>query len=453
MEHNPSKEEFQDVIINEPELVITNLNPDQIIILRNPRYLNLLKILYQKGPLTIDDLTKEYGDLVEIAKARSKTTIFRYITLLKRSNIVQEAGQRVIEGKVHSKILYSLTANHFIVDEKENELKRNREQFIFKELIKILKILYPHKMINEQTLFLWHERLLQNIDADKQRLITSGNPEILEILSIWTPYSFDDIIAFLGWKSYLLKNPLAQEDFLKCFNGSKIGLTESLSSIDSEEGKIEKKNFRDVITQFPEFWYGLSTNDPRRRYLEKSSHVPLFHVLQDGPMTIKELTKRYNEVASIPKTQKTMYRYIKTLKDVNLVIEMGYRVIQGKKTTQKLYGPISRNIAYIGEFDPDWETDQRQWLIDSLIKMLEFLHPDLPKINRKCFHEFRAFISHHGDRELIQKLKLQKNRKAYELIHYYSWNDWLTIIEMLYDYYFFLNIPNLNERLRKCFSD
>lgn len=450
MKHNPSKEKYQDVIISEPELVKTNLNPDQIKILRNPRYLNLLKILYQKGPLTIDDLTEEYTILVEIAKARSKTTIYRYIILLKTSNIVQEAGQRIVEGKIHSKTLYSLTANYYIIDEGGNG---NRDQVIFKELINLLRLIYPHKMINEKTLNQWHKRLIESIDEDKQRLISSGNAEILEILSIWTPYSFNDIIAFLGWESFLLKDPRAQEEFSKCFSDSKTIDTKYRPSIDSKKQKEEIGKFRDVITHFPEFWYGLPTNDPRRRYLEKSSYFPLFHVLQDGPMTIKELTERYNKAASFPKTEKTIYRYIKTLKDANLVIEMGYRVIQGKKTTQKLYGPISRNIVYIGEFDPDWETDQRQWLLDSLVKMIEFLHPDLPEINRRCFHEFRAFMSHHGDRELIQKLKLQENRKAYELLHYYSWNDWLTIIEMLYDYYFFLNIPDLNKRFRKCFAD
>ncbi|MHA2333478.1 MAG: hypothetical protein ACXAEU_15755, partial [Candidatus Hodarchaeales archaeon] len=391
MKHNSPTEKYLDIIINEPELAISTLNPDQIKILRNPRYLNLLKIMHKKGPLTINDLTEEYSKLVEVNKVRSKTTIYRYITQLKRSSIIQEAGKRVVEGKAHNKTLYWLTANNFIVDEKGNEWKGSREQIIFKELMKILKILYPRKMINEKALYQWHKRLQQSIIADKKLLINSGNPEILEILSIWTPYSFDDIIAFLGWESFLLKEPSAQEDFLKCFSDSKMSTTEQSSSIESDKYEKVKENFRDVITQFPEFWHGLSTNDPRHRYLEKSSYVPLFHVLQDGPMTIKEITKSYNEVASIPKTQKTIYRYIKTLKDTNLIIEMGYRVIQGKKTTQKLYGPISRNIVYIGEFDPDWETNQRQWLLDSIILLLNFLHPDLPKIDRKCFHEYRAF--------------------------------------------------------------
>ena len=110
MKSNPLKEKYQDVIINEPELVKTGLNSDQINILPNPRYLNLLKILYQKGPQTLIDLTEEYASVVEIAKVRSKTTIFRYITFLKKNNIIQEAGQRVVEGKVHSKILYSQKA-------------------------------------------------------------------------------------------------------------------------------------------------------------------------------------------------------------------------------------------------------------------------------------------------------------------------------------------------------
>lgn len=451
MNQNSTESDFQDIIIREPELVLV-LNSDQIALLKYPRYMSLLKILYQKGPLILGDLTEEYAKLVKEDMAKSESSIFRYLTVLKENNLIQEAGQQVVEGKAHSKTLYSLIAKYLIDYEFKKDWAGSHGQMVFQELLKLLKILYPQKLIDEQALYQWQLRFQHSINADVKRLLTSKDPEILEILSIWTLYPFYDIISYLTWESFLIRESNAQENFLNCFTDSLGDEPTSLPSIINEDQEKEQATFRDVIRQFPDFFYGLSASDPRRHYLENPSYIPLFHVLRDGPMTIKELVEQYNQVAPVPKTRKTIYRYVKKLKKSKLVIEMGQRVIQGKRTTQKLYGPVCRNITDLGEYDPEWKSEQRLLLNNFLVILLNFLHPELPKINKECFHEFRAFVSHHGYIELIKELNLPKNRKAFELLHSHAYKEYYLIITSIFDYYFFLNIPNMHERLQKCFS-
>ena len=47
MNANLTEVEYQDIIIQEPELLLASLTPDQSAILKNPRYLNLIKIIHK----------------------------------------------------------------------------------------------------------------------------------------------------------------------------------------------------------------------------------------------------------------------------------------------------------------------------------------------------------------------------------------------------------------------
>ncbi|MFX0184587.1 MAG: hypothetical protein ACFE95_16015 [Candidatus Hodarchaeota archaeon] len=433
------------------------LKPEQITLLRNPRYLSLVKILHEKGPLTLEEIAKKYAERAEKEQAKSKSTVYLYLTLLKQNNIIHEAGQRITEGKTISRTLYSLTAKYMIVDEPEIDWEETHGRWVFKELLKILKIFYPNKTINEKALFQWQLHVQHIVNEDKQKLINSKDHEILEILSVWAPYSINDIIEFLGWISVLLKYPNAQLDFLKCFNDSPESTTVTLSSSnDITRNNIIKKarDVQDIFRQLPDFFFVLPKNDPRRKYTEKPGYIPLFHVLRDGPMTINEIVEKYNQVAFVPRKRSTIYRYIKTLKDAKLVIEIGQRVIHGKKATQKLYGPVARVISFQDIYDPEWKSEPRVWLLNSLIRLLSFLHPKLPQVNKQCFREFRVSASHYSDSiEGIQKFSVPENRRAFELLQTYNWRDFYSIYSSFWDYYFFMTIPNLCENLRTCFTE
>ncbi len=443
----------EDVIIQKQELVMLLVNPDQIALLKNPRYLTLVEIIHRNGPLTLSDMAKEYARLAKDDRAKSESTVYRHFIVLKKHGIVQEIGQQIIEGKTLSQTLYSLTAKFIIIDELEIDWQDNAGRKIFKDLVKILKILYPEKSIDEKALFQWQLQFQQIVDLNKKKILNSEEPELLGMLSAWAPYDPHDFFEFLGWNLVLLTYPSAQEDFLNCFNKSTTLENESPSSmLDDATKKKGGLAFKDVVRRFPKLFCNLSDIDPKARYFEKPSYPPLFHVLRDGSFTIKELTERYNQVASIPRKASTITRYVKTLKDANLVIEVGQRVIHGKKATQKLYGPIARLISFHGKYEPDWESEIRLFLLDSLIKIITYLYPNYSPINRNCYREFRITATSYEE-EGNKRISLPENRKILEVLHDYEWNDYYILYTSLWDYYYFLNIPNLFERLMKCFSE
>ena len=87
-------------------------------------------------------------------------------------------------------------------------------------------------------------------------------------------------------------------------------------------------------------------------FFEDSSYNPVLTALRKGPMTVKEITEKYNEIVKkkaikldIPKdafekmkrSEKTIYRYIKDLTERELVVVAGQRLIIGKTATENLY--------------------------------------------------------------------------------------------------------------------
>ncbi|MFX0115255.1 MAG: hypothetical protein ACFFB3_11970 [Candidatus Hodarchaeota archaeon] len=449
MTQDPNTNEYQDVIIQEPELVMSAFNQDQIALLQSPRYLDLIRIIHEKGPLTLEDIATEYAVLAKDDQAKSESTVYRYLTLLKQSKLVQEAGQRIREGKAHSKTLYSLAARYLIIDQPEIDWKSSYGQGVFKNLVAMLRILYRDKPIDEKALFQWQLKFQQVVDEAKNRLINSKNPDILDILSVWAPYTIMDMMEYIGWVSFLIKEPNAQDSFLKCFeSNSELEATPFPTNADKAQGK-DHIAFRDVIRRFPEIYCDLMEEDPRRSYLEKSAYFPLFHVLRDRPMSIEEIAEKYNEVALVPRKLQTIYRYIKTLQEAILVIEVGQRVTHGKKTTQKLYGTIARLVSFQGKYEPEWKNERRVWLLEAIIKIIHFLYPHLPKIDKEGFREFRIMGSKY-EHEGNYLFNLPENRKIIELFHNCHWKTFYQMYTTFWDYYYFLNIPNLYERLEKC---
>jgi predicted transcriptional regulator len=446
---NNIESHYEDVIIYEPELLMVTLNKEQRALLDNPRYLNLVKIIHEKGPLTVAEMAEEYAGIAKDDQAKSESTVYRYLNALKNNDIVQESGQRITEGKSHTTLLYSLTSNYLVLDEPEIDWESNCGLWIFKEIVKILGILYPSKPINEKALFQWQLEFQKIVDRDKQKLINSRKTEILEIMSVWSPYSINDIMEYVQWNSVLLKDPEVQQKLLNCFNES-VELEIVSSSKNKSVIQKKKKPYRDIIRQFPEVVLILPENDPRCRYFTKPAYLPLFHILRDKPMTIEEIVDSYGQVTSIPRKKSTIYRYIKKLKEANLVIEAGQRVEKGKRTVQRLYTATGRVIDHLGKYEPGWDSEKRMWLLDSVITILNFLYPELGGVNKEAYRKFRSDASYH-EREGSEKFL--SNPEISKMLQGYNWRDLYIIYTSFWDYYYFMNMSDLHERIKECFSE
>ncbi len=79
--------------------------------------------------------------------------------------------------------------------------------------------------------------------------------------------------------------------------------------------------------------------------LKDQNHYPILKILKKEPMTVKELENAYEEETSKRKSNKTIYRYLKTLEDANLVIPAGQLVITGKTATETIYARSAMALA------------------------------------------------------------------------------------------------------------
>ncbi len=115
---------------------------------------------------------------------------------------------------------------------------------------------------------------------------------------------------------------------------------------------------------------GIKTiRDPKIiEYFEDENFSVILNVLREKPMTVKELTQRYNDYVTeratkqrLPqerileklRTNKTMYRYIKELTKVKLIAPAGQRMVIGKTATEVLYDRTAR-IFYTSQESLDW---------------------------------------------------------------------------------------------------
>ena len=135
---------------------------------------------------------------------------------------------------------------------------------------------------------------------------------------------------------------------------------------------------------------------------------PIIVVLREGPMTIKDLVKAYNDIAKEPKSEMTIYRYVKELSKSDIVVEVGKIITMGQSATETLYGRSAKifwNLADKGDY---WTQKKNAHTLEALRKLLalykkntsisvENLSKLLGKMSNKASHELAAFFESHDD--------------------------------------------------------
>jgi len=108
--------------------------------------------------------------------------------------------------------------------------------------------------------------------------------------------------------------------------------------------------------------------DPKLvKFFYDESYAPIFWVLRSGPMTVKDIESRYNEMVKLKgserglskkdlekleRSDKSIYRYIKELTKIGLVAPSGHRVVMGKTATEILYVRTAK-IFYLKSLEDD----------------------------------------------------------------------------------------------------
>ncbi len=105
----------------------------------------------------------------------------------------------------------------------------------------------------------------------------------------------------------------------------------------------------------------------------------ILDILRKGPMPIRDITFEYNNRIDKPKTEITVYNYLKSLQDVNLVIIAGQRLVRGSTATTQLFARRAQLMFPMTLItDGYWETENSQELIETTRHLMSFYTGDSP---------------------------------------------------------------------------
>lgn len=217
----------------------------------------------------------------------------------------------------------------------------------------------------------------------------------------------------------------------------------------------QHKKYQDIIDFKPAILKVLS-DDKTHKVLANPNHEVIIPILRKGPMTVQEITKAFNEISKKSdvieeKSDKTIYRYLKTLEEVGVVVAAGQRVVMGKTATEKLYMRTARvfeirfkYIDWMGEEGNEW-AERFGTLVGYMLNI-----DQIPSV--KCIQEFfakwnkarfaatekLASIVPEDEMEIITTSDLRELTETFARVYIFS-----TLIDQ----------PELLEQLHQCFKE
>ncbi|MFX0013373.1 MAG: hypothetical protein ACFFB2_02095 [Promethearchaeota archaeon] len=215
-----------------------------------------------------------------------------------------------------------------------------------------------------------------------------------------------------------------------------------------------KEKFQDVVNFTPVIAKIIDDEETLKK-LEDSNFDVIISLLRKGPMTVKEITTAFNKEAKKSKTiesksEKTIYRYLKALEEINIVVGAGQRVVIGKTATEKLYMRTARifekKYKYI-----DWMGKEgNEWAQRFGTLVCKMINSD-KKPSAKCIQEFFAKWSVAKKAEM-EKMATQAPGDVVDIITGCDLRELAEIIGRVYIFGTLMNQPDLLNQLHGCFQ-
>lgn len=156
----------------------------------------------------------------------------------------------------------------------------------------------------------------------------------------------------------------------------------------------------------------------------------ILNLLREKPMTVKEITKRFNEYVTergtkqrLPqkrileniRTDKTMYRYIKTLSKTKLIAPAGQRMVIGKTATEVLYSRTSKVFYVVKETLDWWESEAGIRTLKTVGGLLGIIL-DKPAPSTNCLTKLILRILGENEEEMF-KTFTEKSEEFTQLVY------------------------------------
>jgi hypothetical protein len=210
----------QDVITFNPERIKIVHDKEINEILHDPNHSPIIRAL-RKGPMTVRELEDAYAREAtsnpEI-EAKSDKTIYRYLKVLEKADIVVPAGQRVVIGKTATETLFSRTAEIFITGQTEQEYwSCETGKDLCSDMAQMLSTLLKNKKADKNCIV----KFMNEFDAQTNKaivdLVEQADDDMVDLITgiDWAYKS--KILNYVGFFAVVLKNPELFEKLRVCF--------------------------------------------------------------------------------------------------------------------------------------------------------------------------------------------------------------------------------------------
>jgi DNA-binding transcriptional ArsR family regulator len=216
----------------------------------------------------------------------------------------------------------------------------------------------------------------------------------------------------------------------------------------------QQKKSKDIVDYKPVILKVIDDEETLKK-LEDPNYDMIILLLRKGPMTVKDITAKFNEEAeksgSIePKSDKTIYRYLKVLEELGMIVAGGQRVVIGKTATEKLYMRTARmyerRYKYI-----DWMGEEGNEWAHRFGTLISYMLKTNKQLSAKCIQEFFEKWTNAKKSE-IEKMATMAPDDVVEIITGCDLRELTEIVGRVYIFGTLMNQPELLEQLRDCFK-
>ena len=208
-------------------------------------------------------------------------------------------------------------------------------------------------------------------------------------------------------------------------------------------------NIKDLIDYKPELMKVIRDEEVAKMIMD-DLYFPILKVLRNGPMTVKEIEEEYNKIAKTPKSDKTIYRYLKNLQDVDLIRPAGQRVIMGKTATETLFSRTAYAFYLRNDQAEFWKTEEGRKLAEALVEALNPL-VEGKSMNINKLLDFLENLSINRIDQLKEILE-NANDSLLEGISGYDWQRFTLFYNLGGLFALLLSDENLVSDLKDCFE-
>ncbi|MFX1476186.1 MAG: winged helix-turn-helix domain-containing protein, partial [Promethearchaeota archaeon] len=185
----------------------------------------------------------------------------------------------------------------------------------------------------------------------------------------------------------------------------------------TQDTTTEEPQHQDVLT-FHSKPVKIIRDEKLAKLLKEQAYYLIVKVLRKGPMTVREIEKAYRKEALScegcePKSDKTIYRYLKVLEDADLVVPAGQRVVIGKTATETLFARTARIFLLHSADKPSWWFEKEGEKIAAKVGALLAHLLDVKTHSVKCLQEAFQELDKAREQEL-ERLVATAGDKALE---------------------------------------